>query len=207
MQNKMNIKKALTSAASKMASVAAVLMTSSMGLHAALSVHEVSPRCWWAGLSHSPLQVLLHGNGLSGCDAKTSAKDITISEIVRPANSHYLIIYLDVRNAQPQKFDITLTQGNNKVDVPYEIYARRTDKYAQGFDASDVLYLIMPDRFAKEGDESKQTGKMKENAIDRDNLSARHGGDLQGITRHLDYLADLVITTIWTTPGLVSDRK
>jgi glycosidase len=95
--------------------------------------------------------------------------------------------------------DITFTEGKKTLHQSYELRARSQATGAQGFDASDVLYLIMPDRFAN-GDPSNDNWEAVK--VDRNEAFARHGGDLAGIDQHLDYIHDLGVTAIWLNPVL-----
>ena len=90
--------------------------------------------------------------------------------------------------------------------VPYELKQRRPgSSEVKGFDASDVLYLIMPDRFANGNPDNDIVPGMLENKVDRNEQYGRHGGDLKGIEDHLDYLEDLGVTAIWLNPTQEND--
>lgn len=162
-------------------------------------VDEVHPLNWWTDMKNPEVQVLLHGLNISQSEVSLSTADVRLSRIERLENPNYLILYLDTKGAQPQSFNITLTNGKKKLNVPYELCAR-TQKWEGSFDASDVLYLLMPDRFAN-GDTTNDNGMgLKDQKLTRNEPFGRHGGDLAGISQHLDYLQDLGITAIWPTP-------
>src|SRR5690606_37562490 len=117
-------------------------------------------------------------------------------------------IYLDVANAKPGKFDITFVRDERKITYPYELRERRSSTAdIQGYDASDVLYLIMPDRFANGDPSNDQLGMAAEYTVDRSKPGARHGGDLIGIENNLDYLQDLGVTAIWLNPIVENDGQ
>ena len=164
-------------------------------------IQHVAPTYWWAGMTNPELQILIHGDHLSGSEVSLSSPDVHLREVVTQENPNYIILYLDLSEAAPQIFNITLKQGKKQTLVPYELKQRRADaRQVEGFHADDVLYLIMPDRFA-DGDASTDVVKgMLEAQVDRNEPFARHGGDLKGIENHLDYLDDLGITTIWVNP-------
>lgn len=172
----------------------------------AIDVKKVEPSCWWAGMKNPEIQILLYGTDIAKSDVNITSKDIRLKECVRLENSNYLLLYLDLSSAQAEKFDIVLRQGKDKKVIPYEIKQRKKDSSARdGFNSSDVLYLIMPDRFAN-GDTSNDVIKgMKESRIDRNDQYARHGGDFKGIVDNLDYISDLGATTIWLNPVLEND--
>lgn len=172
---------------------------------AALKVSDVAPRCWWVGVGNNPVQVLIYGEDLKNSQVTLTGKDITIEEIIYPANAHYVLLYLNMSKAQPQHFNIVLKKGTRHISIPYDLLARRTDAYAQGFDASDVVYLLMPDRFANRSSKNDKVRGFSDDIVSRASLSARHGGDLEGITAHLDYLQRLGVTTLWPTPVLTNN--
>ena len=176
---------------------------------ARVTVEHVHPLCWWAGMVNPELQILLHGNGIGAFDVELKdAQGITVTNVVKCDNKNYIIIYIDTKGAPAQRFSILLKDGKKKVaTVPYELKERESMQ-RQTFDASDVVYLLMPDRFAT-GTTDQQKKLMykgkKENTWDKTVDMARHGGDLAGMTQHLDYLQELGITAIWPTPTLEND--
>ncbi len=125
------------------------------GLHqvfAASTIKKVAPTFWWAGMKNPELQILLYGDRISSADVSLSADNITLQEVVKQENPNYLVLYLDLSKAAPQNFDIILKQGKKQTKIPYELKQRRPNASAvEGFDSSDVLYLIMPDRFNAKG--------------------------------------------------------
>ncbi len=165
------------------------------------TIKKVEPAFWWAGMNNPELQVMLYGENIAQSEVSLTSQYTTIKEIVRLESPNYLFLYLDLSKAQPEQFDICLQTGKKKQTVPYEIKARQAGSSERvGFNSSDVLYLIMPDRFAN-GDTSNDVVKgMRENRVDRSNSFARHGGDFKGVMEHLDYIEDLGVTTIWFNP-------
>ncbi len=171
-------------------------------------IKKVAPTSWWAGMKNPELQVLLYGDDISSSEVSISSKDIYLKEIVRQSNSNYLIIYLDLNDAKAQKFDIILTKGRKVTKVPYELKERtRKGSDIEGFTSSDVLYLIMPDRFVNGNPENDVVPGMLENKVDRNEQYARHGGDFKGISEHLDYISDLGVTAVWLNPTQENDMK
>jgi glycosidase len=167
----------------------------------ATTIYKVAPTYWWAGMTNPELQILLYGDHLAGSEVSLSSANVHLREVVMQENPNYLILYVDLSEAAPQSFDIVLKQGKKQTVVPYTLKQRREGaRDVQGFHAEDVLYLIMPDRFA-DGDAQTDVVKgMREATVDRNEPFARHGGDLKGIQNHLDYLDDLGITAIWLNP-------
>jgi glycosidase len=180
--------------------IIALIALIGLPLHSAV-VKKVAPTFWWAGMRNPELQVLLYGDNISSSDVSLSTNDIFLKEIVRTENPNYLIIYIDLSNAKAQTFDINLRQGKKLTKVSYELKERRTDaSKVKGFDSGDVLYLIMPDRFANGDTSNDVVSGMLENSMNRNEPFGRHGGDLKGIEDHIDYMADLGVTAIWLNP-------
>ncbi len=165
------------------------------------TVEHIHPTCWWAGMKDARLQIMLHGKDIAkevvGID---NAKGIALREVVRTENPNYVFLYLDTKGAPAQTFDIKV----GKSTWPY-ILKERARGERRSYDASDVVYLLMPDRFANGDTKNDVIPGMKEKELDPKAPFGRHGGDLAGMTAHLDYLADLGVTAIWPTPTLVND--
>lgn len=167
-----------------------------------LEIKKVSPGFWWSGLGLRNLQILFYGENLKDCKVKIDSEDITIEEIVFFLNPHYMILYLNVEHARPQDFTITLKKGGKVKQIPYTLKERRSDEYARGFDASDVIYLFMPDRFSQGDARHELADGMLEKPSGRTEPDGRHGGDIKGIINHLDYFKKLGVTALWPTPML-----
>jgi glycosidase len=159
-------------------------------------------------MNNPELQVLLYGEQISSADVSISSDDIVLQEVVKQDNPNYLLLYLNTAEAAPQTFNICLKQGKKQTVIPYELKQRRADAaQIEGFNSSDVLYLIMPDRFAN-GDASNDViPGMLEDRVDRNDSFARHGGDFKGIEQHLDYIADLGVTSVWLNPIQENDMQ
>lgn len=174
----------------------------------AIDIQHVAPDYWWAGMKNTELQILLHGADIGKADVSITGQKIALKEIVKQENPDYLLLYLDLSEATPQTFQITLKDGKKSKVIPYELKQRtRNGCDVQGFTAGDVLYLIMPDRFANGNPSDDVVPGMLENKVDRSEQYGRHGGDLKGIMEHLDYIADLGVTAIWLNPTQENDMK
>ncbi len=157
-------------------------------------------------MENPELQILLYGDRIAQAEVSLTSPDVMLKDVVRQANPNYLLLYVDLSEAAPQTFNIILKQGKKTTTVPYELKQRtRKGNDIEGFSASDVLYLIMPDRFANGNPKNDVVPGMLENKVDRTEQYARHGGDLQGIADHLDYIADLGVTAIWLNPTQEND--
>jgi glycosidase len=171
----------------------------------AIDIKTVDPAFWWAGMKNTELQILLYGDNIALYDVNITAKTIRLNKTVKLENPNYLLLYIDLEGAEPEKFDIRLQQGKEKKIIPYELKERENGSAdRKGFDAGDVLYLIMPDRFAN-GDPSNDG--IFGYPINRDVPSSRHGGDFKGIEDHLDYLELSGITTVWLNPVLENNMN
>ena len=169
---------------------------------------KIEPAFWWSDMKNPELQLMVYGKDIAGYLPSINYPGIQLKSSVALESPNYLLIYLDVANAQPGTFDITFTQGKKHFKMPYELKARKANAdQIKGFDSSDVLYLIMPDRFADGDPALDQIPMRTDYKIDRNNPNARHGGDLAGIEQHLDYIEDLGVTAIWLNPVLENDMK
>lgn len=181
-------------------------------------VEHVHPLNWWAGMKNPELQILLHGIDLGDCDVTLEgAQQVELKSVNRCENTHYLLLYVDTKEAPAQQFDIVLKRaGKSVLRIPYELREREQLRYraegadvASSFDAADVVYLLMPDRFATGTTDAQKTAMykgMKEDHWGKQDMD-RRGGDLAGMIQHLDYLQDLGITAIWPTPTLINDMS
>ena len=176
--------------------------------HTTFHLQHVHPLNWWVGMKEPSLQIMLHGEKIGDCEVSlVQAEGIRIKSIERVNNPNYLFLYLDLSIAHAQTFGIALTKPGEErplTTVPYTLYNIDAERPSP-IDASDVIYLIMPDRFI-DGDETlDEMPEMKEVKVDKSMPYSRHGGDLKGIQKALDYIQELGVTAIWTTPVLVND--
>lgn len=171
-----------------------------------INIKHVHPLNWWAGMAHSQLQIMIYGNNVGTLQPELKANGVTLIKTEKTTNPNYLFLYVDTKDAPPQTFYIKLKEGNKvRKVVSYELKQRNTLK-RKAFDASDVLYLLMPDRFVSGNDKLNNVPSLKEPKVDLNNPDGRHGGDIAGLKSKLPYLHDLGITAIWTTPMLINDQ-
>lgn len=174
----------------------------------AMEIKKVAPSFWWAGMKNPELQILLYGENLALSDVSVSGEGIYLKETVRQDNPNYLLLYFDLSEAKAQTFQILLKSGKKERRISYELKARgRKGEEVKGFTSEDVLYLIMPDRFANGNPENDVIDDMREKKVDRTDSFSRHGGDIQGISDYLDYIADLGVTAIWLNPTQENDME
>ena len=176
--------------------------------YAQIEIGRVDPPCWWTGMENRELQIMLYGKNIADCDAQIERPGVSLTKAVALDSKNYLFLYLDIApETQPGNFDIRLSRKGETQTLRYTLHKRSMPgEERKGFDASDVLYLIMPDRFADGDPATNVIPSMRFPApVNRQDPNARHGGDLQGIARHLDYIEDLGVTAIWLNPVLEND--
>ncbi len=171
--------------------------------HAAVKVDRIEPTNWYVGLKDPSVQLMVYGEGIRDAEVAIDYAGVTIDSLVRLDSPNYLLIYLNTGGAQPGTMDITFKQGRSKKKVKYQLLAREMsgDK-RMGFTNADVLYMLMPDRFADGNPANNQIAGMEAYRNDRSQPSLRHGGDIEGIRQHLDYFTQLGVTALWFTPVL-----
>lgn len=184
-------------------------------------IERIEPPYWWIGFKNIKLQLLIKHPEISKATPKISFTGVSIEKVHTTESPNYLFIDLNItENAKVGKFNIEFKLENNTtLTQTYELKTRtKSAKDYIGFDSSDVLYLITPDRFAN-GDTTNdiprkrsgitESGKkitmLKEASINRKDDYARHGGDIKGITQHLNYIDDMGFTAIWSCPLLTND--
>ena len=169
---------------------------------------KIEPAFWWSGMKNPELQLMVYGKDIAGYLPSVKYPGVQLKSSVALESPNYLLIYLDVENAKPGRFDITFTKDKKSFNYSYELKARKPNAdRIKGFDSSDVLYLIMPDRFANGDPSNDQIPMRTAYKVDRNSPNARHGGDLAGIEKHLDYIEDLGVTAIWLNPVLENDMQ
>jgi neopullulanase len=166
-------------------------------------IQQTDPPNWWSGLPNPML--LMHGKNLSGARVSTNVQGIVVQRTHVSKNGDWLFVWLDISSAPPQRFNLLVRTAVGSVRVPYELNARHSPADGfRGFNSSDVMYLIMTDRFS-DGDPSNDHLQSMPGTFDRTKPRAYHGGDLRGIDNHLDYIQQLGATTIWITPLYAQD--
>lgn len=174
-----------------------------LGMNAAVKIDRVEPTDWYVGMKDPSLQLMVYGEGICEAQVSTDYPGVRVDSLVRLDSPNYLLVYLDLSGAQPGEMKLRFTLGKSKKDVSYRLNARAmAGEERKGFSNADVLYMLMPDRFAQGKDHKAQVKGMNPYVEDRSKPSLRHGGDLQGIRDHLDYFTQLGVTALWLTPVL-----
>lgn len=184
--------------------LSAVLLTGMLAMPAvAEQIDRVEPPFWWQGFEHDELQILVYGEGIGEFDVAIDYPGVSISRVERVDSDNYVFIYINIEDAaNTGSFDIVLQNGDLRVSHEYELREKNSDpSHAKGFTPADVIYMLMPDRFAN-GDPSNDTVAGLRDGLNRADDRGRHGGDLAGIIEHLDYIAQMGFTAIWLNPVL-----
>lgn len=163
---------------------------------AGLEIEKLEPAFWWTGMKNTELQIMVYGKDFTKVEVEVLSPEVKLTRFVIGDSPDYLFLYLDIRDAKPGFIKLQFKEGKKSRVLSYELKVRNlSSKDRQGFSTEDVLYLLMPDRFAN-GDVSN------DGEVDRANPNARHGGDFAGIEKNLDYIAGLGVTAIWLNPVL-----
>lgn len=172
-------------------------------------VTNIEPPCWWVGMKNDTLQLMVSGPGVAAANVTVDYPGVTLAEQVSLDSPNYKFLYLHIgKDTHPGDVPLTFSFNGHRQKVDYPLLARDRDAASyHGFDASDVLYLIMPDRFAKGSDvvNPAVNGLDYNPAVDREKPNSRHGGDIAGIRNRLDYLDSLGVTALWLCPVLEND--
>ena len=172
-------------------------------------VKHLEPLSWWVGMT-TPLQLMVNADGVSAYDVAIlpEGQGVELKAVHKADSPNYLFLDVTIASdAQPGEYLLRFSNGRSKHDVKYRIDERREgSRERQSFTNADFVYLIMPDRFAN-GDASNDNTNDTAEKVDRSKPWLRHGGDLQGMIDHLDYIADLGATAIWSTPLLLDDEN
>ena len=182
-------------------------MTMTMSAKSKTVINRIEPTDWYVGMKNPTLQLMVYGKGIRDVqDVTTDYPGVSIDSLVRLDSPNYLLIYLNLRGAQPGTMTLKCTMHNSQFTIKYQLKQREMsgDK-RMGFTNADVLYMLMPDRFAQGAGHNPQVKGMRTYKEDRSQPSLRHGGDLNGIREHLDYFCELGVTALWLTPVLEND--
>jgi glycosidase len=173
------------------------------------ALERIEPMFWWVGMSNPGLQLVIHGSNIAKRNAVFSYPGVKLKAVHKVENPDYLFLDLQITPAaKPGSFPIKFTKEGEK-DLTYTYALKKRDRSvgrAQGVTNKDVIYLIMPDRFANGDPSNDSFNNLREKGINRDSMFYRHGGDIKGIMDHLDYLKNLGVTAIWLTPEIENDE-
>lgn len=171
-----------------------------------IQIDRVEPGNWWVGFQEPEVQLLVYGDDIQSARASLNYSGVTIEKTTLVENPDYQFITLRIEEeTEPGTVQLNFQRGEHTQTIDYEIRERHNDpKRNQGFDSSDLIYLLMPDRFANGNPANDEIEGMLE-GVNRDDPGARHGGDIQGVIDNLDYLDNLGMTAVWFTPIIEND--
>jgi len=166
-------------------------------------IDRIDPTNWFVGMKNPQVQLMVYGKDIATVkDVTTDYPGVRIDSVVRLDSPNYLLVYMNLSDAKAG----TMTLKFDKKKVEYTLKDREmSGSKRMGFTNADVLYMLMPDRFAQGANHNPQVKGMRPYVEDRSKPSLRHGGDLNGIREHLDYFKDLGVTALWLTPVLEND--
>lgn len=188
----------------------AILMANVMTMSAAkqkISIDRIDPTDWYVGMKNPSLQLMVYGKNIASVqEVTTDYPGVVIDSVVRLDSPNYLLVYMNLRDAQPGTMTLQFKPQTSNLKVDYTLKQREmAGSKRMGFTNADVLYMLMPDRFAQGAGHNPQVKGMRAYKEDRSQPSLRHGGDLNGIREHLDYFNELGVTALWLTPVLEND--
>ena len=171
---------------------------------AKVTVDRIDPTDWYVGMKNPQLQLMVYGKDIASVqEVTTDYPGAVVDSIVRLDSPNYLLVYMNLKGAKAGTMKLKFDGGGKKSEVNYTLKEREmAGSKRMGFTNADVLYMLMPDRFAQGAHHQKQVKGMNTYKEDRTQPSLRHGGDLEGIREHLDYFKELGVTALWFTPVL-----
>ncbi len=172
---------------------------------------DAYPSNWFANMNYNKVQLLLRSTSVDFTKATvtTNYPGVVLKKTNHFKNGHYIALDVEINaNAKPGDVLFTISIDGKKNNFNWPLLARRKDrgtKFAQGLNSADLVYFLMPDRFSNGDPSNDQVPGLRDQSLNRKEIFLRHGGDLQGVTNHLDYLQKLGATTLWMTPVIEND--
>jgi glycosidase len=170
---------------------------------------RIEPPFWWVGMQHNTIELLIHAQDAATYpEVSIRYPGVTIKRITRLANPNYLFVEIEMdKETKPGRFEIKLSKGSQSLTLPYEVKAReQSPDRIDPLGPEDFIYLLMPDRFANGDPSNDSFDDMQQTGIDREKMYFRHGGDIQGILDHLDYIQEVGATALWINPLQENDQ-
>ena len=162
-------------------------------------IDKVEPPFWYENMTYNQVQVMFYAKNIAQ-NSVTVSNGVVITEVQKTENPNYVFVTIDTKNVAAQDLIFTFKNGKKAFTQKYAIKKRKENsRNRKSYDSSDMMYLIMPDRFAN-GDEKNDSAPDLQEKGNRNNTGGRHGGDIQGVINNLDYLKSLGATALWSTP-------
>ena len=171
---------------------------------------HVEPLNWWVDMKSPKFEILVHGDKVGECNVNISDERVKLIKTINLENPNYIVLGIQIlERSKAFSFDIEFSkEGKLFEKYNYQLLKKSKRNIAKDtYNSSDVIYLITPDRFSNGDKKNDIVSSFREKKINRRNPSSRHGGDIQGIINHLDYISDMGFTAIWSTPMLENDMK
>jgi glycosidase len=167
----------------------------------AIDIQKVEPPFWWTGMQHTELQLLIYGDNISSSEAFIEYPGVELAETTKVENPNYLFLTINIdETAKPGLLKIAFRNADDELFYDYELKQRKAGSAERfGFNTSDVLYMLMPDRFAN-GDPTNDNQPGMTEVANRENPDGRHGGDIKGISDRINYFSELGVTGLWINP-------
>lgn len=177
-------------------------------INAQNEITRVEPPVWWVGMKNPDLQLLIYGSNISELQPEINHQGVKLQSVTKVDNPNYLFIDLKIEpTVTAGAFNIVFKQnGKVATQVEYKLLSREASSAKRvGFNPSDVIYLVTPDRFANGNPENDSMEGLLETK-NRNDKDGRHGGDLEGIMDHLDYIHNMGFTALWLNPVLENNE-
>ena len=155
-------------------------------------------------------EILVHGDKVGECDVDIFDKRVKLIKTINLENSNYIVLAIQIlERTKAFSFDIEFSkEGKLYEKFNYKLLNKSKRVIEDDtYNSSDVIYLITPDRFSNGDNKNDIISSLREKKINRTKPSSRHGGDIQGIINHLDYISEMGFTTIWSTPMMENNMK
>ena len=180
------------------------LITISVSVSA--QIDKVEPPFWYENMTNNQVQIMFYGKNIAQ-NTVTVSNGVVITQVQKTENPNYVFVTIDLKNVTAQELIFTFKNGKKSFNQSYSIKKRKENsRNRKSFDSSDMMYLIMPDRFANGNEKNDSDSNLQEKA-NRSLPGGRHGGDIQGIINNLDYLQSLGVTALWSTPMCEDNDK
>ena len=166
-----------------------------------ITVNKIEPPNWWTGMKLNKIQLLVYGKNLDGISARFNGEKIKVERIDPTDNPNHAFIEIEIpEGVEPGIYDLILKRGKVETVARFPLLKRESKKNRfRGFSNGDLIYLVMPDRFAN-GDLSNDSIPGYSDSMSGIPGEGRAGGDIQGMIDKLDYIKDFGFTAIWPTP-------
>ena len=172
-------------------------------MNAFAKVDKIEPTDWFVGMKNPFLQLMVYGKNIRKAEFSVDYPGVKVDSVVRLDSPNYLFVYLNIKDAKAGTMKLKFDGST----VKYQLKNREiSGNSRKGFTNADVLYMLMPDRFANGNPKNDKIKGLRDQLVNRNEPSLHHGGDLEGIRQHLNYFNQLGVTALWLTPVLENDR-